>query len=148
MRDNAVVLSVEANLAWVKVSPLVSCCQCSARSLCAGHKDAAGRLAVRNPLQARPGDSVVIEVPEANYHQDLIRIFGLLLAGLLLGLALGYGIRPLAGIGLAENGLLGLAAGLGLSAVGLFFYYRTRKRQSGYPMIVEISDKGGSNEQA
>lgn len=148
MRDNAVVLSVEDNLAWVKVSPLVSCGACSARSLCAGHRDSAGRLAVRNPVQARPGDCVVIEVPETNYHRDLIRMFGFLLVGLLLGLALGYVIRPLGGLGQAENGLLGLVAGLGLSGIGLFYYYRSRKRQPGYPMIVEISDKGGFHGQA
>jgi positive regulator of sigma E activity len=148
MRDNAVVLSVEDSLAWVKVSPRVSCGECSARSFCAGQKDAAGRLAVRNPLQARPGDTVVIEVPETNYHQDLIRIFGCLLVGLLLGLALGYVIRPLGGLGQAENGLFGLVAGLGLSGFGLFYYYRSQKRQPSYPMIVEISDKGGSHGQA
>jgi hypothetical protein len=89
----------------------------------------------------------VIEVPEANYHRDLIRIFGFLLAGLLLGLALGYVIRPLAGLAKPENALLGLAVGLGLSGFGLFSYFRTRKRHSGYPMIVEISDKGGPHGQ-
>jgi len=148
MRDNAVVLSVEDNLAWVKVSPQITCSECSARSLCAGQKDAAGRLAVRNPLRARPGDNVVIEVPETNYHRDLIRIFGLLLAGLVLGLAFGYIFRPLAGSGQAENGLLGLVVGLSLSGLSLFYYYRSRKRQPSYPMIVQIGNKGGSHGQA
>lgn len=147
MRDNAVVLSVEDNLAWVMVSPQVSCGECSARSLCAGQKDAAGRLAVRNPLQARPGDNVVIEVPETNYHQDLIRIFGFLLVGLLIGLAVGYIIHPLSGLGQAENSLLGLVAGIGLSGCGLFYYYRNRKKQPAYPTVVEISNKEGSHGQ-
>ncbi len=143
MRDNAVVLSVEDNLAWVKVSPQIACRECSSRSLCAGRKDAAGRLAVQNPLRARPGDSVVIEVPETNYHRDLIRIFGFLLFGLLLGLTLGYVIRPLSRLGQAENGLLGLASGVGLSSLGVFSYYRGRKGKTNYPTIVEIDNKGG-----
>jgi positive regulator of sigma E activity len=148
MKDKALVLSTQDNLAWVKVSPQISCAECPARSLCAGQKDAAGRLTVRNPVQARPGDSVLIEVTETNYHKDLIRIFGLLLIGSLLGLTLGSVIRPLIGLGQAENGLLGLAVGLIISGTGLFYYYRTRKRQPDYPVIVEINVEGGSHGQA
>jgi positive regulator of sigma E activity len=142
MKDNATVISVHNDLAWVKVSPKVSCCECSARALCAGQKDAEGQLAARNPLQARPGDEVEIEVPETNYHKELIMIFGLLLAASLAGLALGYALVPIGRLPPAENGFLGLVIGLILSGFGLFRYYRGREEKAGYPVIVEILKKG------
>jgi len=136
------VISVRNDLAWVKVSPKVSCCECSARSLCAGQKDGEGRLAVRNPLHAQPGDEVEIEVPETNYHKELIMIFGLLLLASLAGLALGYGLTPFRRFSPAENGFFGLVLGLFISAFGLFRYYRGRREKPGYPMIVGILKKG------
>jgi len=145
MRDNAVVVSVKESLAWVQVTPQVSCTECSARSLCAGHKDGAGRLAVQNPLQARPGDEVEIEVPEANYQKDMMRIFGLLLVASLAGLGLGYAARPLSSLDPASNGLLGLLAGILIAATGLVRYYRAHRRKAGYPVIVEILNRGGSH---
>jgi positive regulator of sigma E activity len=142
MKDNATVISAHNDLAWVKVSPKVSCCECSARALCAGQKDAEGQLAVRNPLQARPGDEVEIEVPETNYNKELIVIFGLLLAGSLAGLALGYMLVPIGRLSPAENSFFGLVTGLILSGFGLFRYYRGRKEKASYPVIIGILKKG------
>lgn len=143
MKDNATVISVGNDFARVKVSPKIACCECSARSLCAGLKNGEGQLKVRNPLHAGPGDEVEIEVPETNYHQELIMIFGLLLAGCLAGLGLGYWLMPLGRFSAAENGFFGLGLGLFLSAFGLYRYYRGRKEKPGYPVIVEILKKGG-----
>lgn len=136
------MISVSNDTALVKVSPKVSCCECSARALCAGQKDAHGQLEVRNPLHAQPGDEVEIEVLEANYHKELIMIFGLLLGSSLAGLALGYGLTPIGRFSQAENGFFCLLAGLFLSAFGLFRYYRGRKEKLGYPVIIGILKKG------
>lgn len=136
------MISVRNDFAWVKVSPKIACCECSARSICAGLKNGEGQLKARNPLHAEPGDEVEIEVPETNYHKELIMIFGLLLAGCLAGLALGYGLTPLARFSAAANGFFGLMLGLFLSAFGLFRYYRGRREKAAYPVIVEILKKG------
>jgi len=143
MKDSAVVISVRDGLAWVKVIPRVSCCDCSARALCAGGKDAEGRLEVRNSVLAEPGDEVEIDIPETNYHRDLIRIFGLLLLAMLAGLGLGSAIKPFGQLSTAENGLAGLVPAVVLSGFGLYRYCRARKSQPGYPVITEIIDKGG-----
>jgi positive regulator of sigma E activity len=142
MRDNATVITVRDDLAWVKVASCVPCADCSANAFCAGQRDAEGRLAVRNPVQAKPGDEVEIEVPEERYHRDLIVIFGILLAASLAGLALGYGLSPVRGLSSEENALLGLLLGLFLSGFGLLRAYRGRMKKSGYPVIVGILRKG------
>ncbi len=143
MKDSAVVISVLGELAWVKVIPSISCSDCSARALCAGTKNSEGRIEARNPIRAQPGDEVEIEVPEMNYHSDLIRIFGFLLTAMLAGLGLGTAVKPFGHLSTTENGLAGLAAALVLSGFGLYRYYRARKSQAHYPVITDIIDKGG-----
>ena len=90
MKDNATVIRVEDGLAWVKVTPKVACCKCSARALCSAKQDEEGKLAVRNPVDAHPGDEVEIDVPETDYSRALSGIFALLLIASLAGLTLGY----------------------------------------------------------
>lgn len=143
MRDNAVVISVGDGLAWVKVIPRVSCGDCSARAFCAATKDGEGRIEARNLVRALPGDEVELEVPETNYHRDLIRIFGFFLLAIVAGLGLGSVLKPFGQLSTAENGLAGLVAAVVLCGFALFRYYRARKSQAGYPVITEIIDKGG-----
>jgi positive regulator of sigma E activity len=143
MRDSAIVISVRDELAWVKVVSRVPCCDCSARALCAGMQDGEGRIQARNPVHAQPGDEVELDVPETNYHRDLIRIFGLLLLAVLAGLGLGSALKPFGGLSTAENGLAGLLAALILSGFAIYRYYRARSNRAAYPVITDITDKGG-----
>jgi positive regulator of sigma E activity len=143
MRDSATVIRVQNDLTWVKVSPKVACCECSARALCSAKQDEEGKLAVRNPVDARPGDEVEIEVPETDYTRALSDIFGFLLIGSLAGLALGYILSPIGSLAAGENGLIGLLVGLGLSGLAIRRRYRAAKRDGGWPVIVEILKKGG-----
>jgi positive regulator of sigma E activity len=143
MRDSATVIRVQNGLAWVKVTPKVACCECSARALCSAKQDEDGQLAVRNPVDAHPGDEVEIDVPETDYTRTLSTIFGLLLIGSLAGLALGYILSPVRSLTPGENGLIGLLAGLGLSGLGIHRRYRSGKHDAGWPVIIEIIKKGG-----
>ncbi|HUU39102.1 MAG TPA: SoxR reducing system RseC family protein [Candidatus Desulfaltia sp.] len=143
MKDSATVIRVQNGLAWVKVTPKVACCECSARALCSAKQDKEGKLAVRNPVGARPGDEVEIEVPETDYSRALSAIFGFLLIGSLAGLALGYFLSPVSSLAPGENGLIGLLAGLGLSGLAIQRRYRAGKRDAGWPVVVEILKKGG-----
>ena len=90
MKDNGLVVSINKDLAHVEVKCLEACRDCSARSLCVGQKQAKGLLAVKNPLNAGPGDKVQIEVPDTNYSKALILLFGTLLIVALIGMAAGY----------------------------------------------------------
>lgn len=143
MKDSATVVRVQNGLAWVKVTPKVACCECSARALCTAKQDGEGKLAVRNTVGARPGDEVEIEVPETDYSRALSVIFGFLLIASLAGLAVGYILSPISSLAPGENGLIGLLAGLGLSGLAIHRRYRAGKRYAGWPVIVEILKKGG-----
>ncbi|MFZ2052978.1 MAG: SoxR reducing system RseC family protein [Candidatus Aminicenantales bacterium] len=143
MKDSATVVRVQNDLAWVKVTPKVACCECSARMFCSAKQDEEGKLAVRNPVGARPGDEVEIEVPETDYSRALSAIFGFLLIASLAGLALGYVFSPVRSLAPGENGLIGLLAGLGLSGLVIHRRYRAGKRDAGWPVIVEILKNGG-----
>src|SRR4030042_3602791 len=142
MRDSATVIRVENDLAWVQAKPRIACCNCSAMSLCAGNKDGKGHIAVRNPLRARPGDHVEIDVPETHYSRELAKIFGLLLLAALAGMALAYGAAPLRGLTPGENGFFGLMAGLLLCGLVIYRRYHPGKESVRWPVIVGILDKG------
>jgi positive regulator of sigma E activity len=142
MKDSATVIRVQNGLAWVKVAPKVDCCECSARALCSGKQDREGKLAVRNPLGARPGDEVEIEVPETDYSRALTAIFGSLLIASLAGLALGYILSPVRSLGPGGNGFIGLLIGLGLSGLAIHRRYRAGNRDAGWPVIIQILKKG------
>jgi positive regulator of sigma E activity len=143
MKDNATVIRVEDGLAWVKVTPKVACCKCSARALCSAKQDEEGKLAVRNPVDAHPGDEVEIDVPETDYSRVLSAIFGLLLIASLAGLALGYLIAPFKSLAPGINGLIGLAAGLGLGGLAIHRRYRSGQQEAGWPVIIAVLKKGG-----
>jgi positive regulator of sigma E activity len=142
MRDSARVIRVEKDLAWVQAEPRIPCCDCSALSLCAGKMDPKGHIVVRNPLRARPGDDVEIEVPETDYSRELAKIFGLLLFAALAGMALGHIVSPLKGFTPGENGFFGLLAGLLLCGFVIYRHYHRGKASVRWPVIVGILDKG------
>lgn len=145
MKDNGTVVRLQDSLAWIRVIPKVACCDCSARALCSAKQDEEGTLAVRNPLGARPGDEVEIEVPETAYSRALSTIFGLLLVVTLAGLALGYLLRPVRSLSPAENGLIGFLAGLVLGGLAVHRRYRAGKADASWPVIIAILKKGGSH---
>lgn len=145
MRDNATVIRVQDGLAWVRVAPKVVCGECSARALCSAKQDKEGRLAVRNPVEARPGDEVEIDVPETDYSRALSAIFGLLLIASLAGLAVGYILVPVRSLTPGINGVIGLLAGLGLGGLAVHRRYRSGKHDAGWPVIIAVLNKGGSH---
>lgn len=145
MKDNATVVRLENGLAWVKVTPKVACCECSARTLCSARQDEEGKLAVRNPVDAHPGDEVEIEVPETDYGRALSAIFGWLLVVSLAGLTLGYILSPLRSLAAWINGFLGLLAGLIIGGLVVRRRYRPGKNDTAWPVIIDILKKGGSH---
>ena len=112
MRDNGLVLAVDRNLAEVEVSCLEGCDDCAARSLCIGHKQIKGRLSVRNPLGAKPGDKVIIEIPEEHYSKALALLFSGLLIAMLAGMGGGYLMAFLLPFPSLSTSIFGFVAGL------------------------------------
>ncbi len=145
MKDSATVICLEKGLAWVKVTPKVACSECSGRALCSARQDGEGKLAVRNPVDARPGDEVEIEVPETDYGRALSAIFGWLLSASLAGLTLGYIFSPARSLAPWINGCLGLLAGLIIGGLVVRHRYRPGKNDTAWPVIIDILKKGGSH---
>ena len=144
MKDKGTVIPTENNLAKVEVACLEVCQGCSASGLCIGPKNAEGLLSVRNPLEAKAGDYVLIAIPESSYSKALILIFGVLLCAILTGMGLGYFISPILPLSPSESSSLGIALGVVLTGIGLSFRFKRINNQSLYPEITEILKKGGS----
>ncbi len=144
MKDRGVVVSTANSFAQVEVSCLEACQECSASSLCIGHKNARGFLSVRNPLHAKTGDRVMIAIPESRYGKALILLFGILLLAVLAGMGVGYLISPFLPLSSLGSSLCGIALGVVLAGVGLSHRFKRINNESLYPEITEILTKGGS----
>lgn len=144
MKDNGRVISTKAELAQVDVNCFEACHDCSAKSLCAGYKHSKGQLSVKNPIQARPGDQVQIEIPETQYSKALILLFGSLLLAALAGMSIGYSISKFLSLASVESSLAGFFLGLILAGFWLFRYFHNKKKEHLYPVIVNIIKKEGS----
>ncbi len=142
MTDNGTVISTNDGLAQVKVNCLLPCDDCRAHSLCIGNKQAQGQLYVKNPLQAHPGDEVLIEIPEEQYSRALIILFGLLLLGSLTGMIAGYFLSSIIPLSSSESSFIGLACGLSIAGYLLFRYFQKKNQSTLYPIITNIIRKG------
>jgi hypothetical protein len=142
MTDSGLVVTTAGDLAEVQVDCFVGCRDCAAKDLCIGNKKTAGRLSVKNPLHAHPGDRVKIRIPENQYSHALILLFGGLLAAALLGMGGGYMLGTIFSLPGSMAGPIGLAVGLvsGGFAIGLLF--RQKNKEQLYPVITDIIQKG------
>ncbi len=146
MIDEALVIDIHNGLARIKVRPQTACCDCAAQALCQGSTGTDGMMTALNPLQARPGDAVRVEIPESGYNKEAIRIFGLLLASALAGLGLGSLASQIFHTPTSVSGILGVALGLAGGGLGLFLYSRRARREPLYPVIREVIGKGADHE--
>ncbi len=145
MKDKGLVVSSSGDLAKVAVSCLVSSCQgCSARNLCGGKEKDQGILMARNPVQAVPGDKVLLEIPDQSYNKAIISLFGGLLLASVAGAGVGYLVGHIFSIPPSGISLAGLC--FFLAASGLWFGHRFRKKNRDlFPVIIDISSKGASH---
>ena len=143
MRDKGLVIAIRDGLARVEVQCLIeSCGSCSAKSLCSGHDKDKGHLDVQNPLDARVGDEVEIEIPETKYHQALILLFGALLIALLLGMGGGYLLSFLLPLSASAASFFGLIITEAITGAFLFRYFKRKFKSQLYPVITNILNKG------
>ena len=144
MTDKGRVVSTEKDFAQVEVACFDGCHNCSAQSLCIGNKQNQGRLSVKNPIHALPGDTVKIQISEDRYNQALILLFGGLLAALFIGLGGGYLVASIFSLPSPLASFFGLALGLMVGGLSLHRIFRQKNKQQLYPVIVDIIKKGES----
>lgn len=142
MTDNGLVITTEKDFAEVEVDCFEGCHDCTARSLCIGNKQNKGRLSVKNPLDALPGDEVKIQIPEDRYSQALILLFGGLLLAILLGMGGGYLSALVFSLPSYLASFIGLAAGLVIGGFVLTRIFRRKNKEHLYPVIIDIIKKG------
>ncbi len=143
MRDSGLVISVQGDLAQIQVSCSDACSDCSASSLCKGPNQSKGLIEARNPHNAAPGDEVQIEIPETNYNRALILLFGTLLVASVGGAFAGILLAGTLSLPSSQAGFFGFILGLGAAIPWLVRYFRTANLKSLYPVILDITKKGG-----
>ena len=136
------MIAIQGDLAQVRVDCAQACQECSASSLCKGSAEKDGMISAQNPMDAAPGDEVLIEVPESRYNRALIRLFSALLGGALLGAVAGYGLSGPLSLDPSLSGPLGFFVGLGFVIPGLILYFRKINLRYLSPSIIEIIQKG------
>ena len=143
MKDNGIVISVQGDLAQIKVSCSDGCSDCSASSLCKGPSQGEGHIDARNPHNATPGDEVLIEIPETNYNRALILLFGTLLMASVGGAVAGFLLAHPLSLPSSLAGFFGFFVGLGAAIPVLIRYFHRANQENLYPIILDITKKGG-----
>ena len=142
MTDKGLVITTERDRAEVEITCLTGCHECTAKSLCIGNKHNKGRLSVKNPLHAQPGDQVEIHIPEEKYSRALILLFGWLLSAIFLGIGAGYVSSMIFPLSVSMASLIGLACGLAIGGSVLDRIFRHKNKDQLYPVIIDIIKKG------
>ncbi len=142
MKDKGTVVSTKSDFARVEVACLEACQGCSARSLCIGQKNAKSLLSVRNPLQAKEGDRVLIAIPESRYSKALILFFGVLLFATLAGMGVGYLFSRIIPLSSSESSVGGVFLGVAFAGAWLSKRFKKVNNTFLYPEIIEIIHEG------
>ena len=133
IEEQASVVALEGDFAWVEAARATTCGQCSARGGC-GTSMLAGvlgrrraRLKALNRAGARPGDQVVIGLPEGELMQGTLALYLLPLAGLFAGGLAGETLAALPALAGTE---VPTVAGAALGFWAGLFWARARTRRS------------------
>jgi sigma-E factor negative regulatory protein RseC len=121
--SEAVVVSVEAEHAWLDITAGAGCGSCEKAAGCSSG-DGAGRRRqrIRNTVGARVGDTVIVGVPDGAVLKATLWAYMIPLALALIGVASGLTL------GGEALGALGALGGL---AIGWFALRGTERRYSG-----------------
>jgi positive regulator of sigma E activity len=138
MTERGLVVDTDEQIAHVKVEKSGDCGGCNA---CSIGKDRTMIAEVENPINAKKGDSVLIEVNDKQAIKAGLLVFGLPLAALFLGV---FGISKIAQIiGFANSsstigGIIGFVL-FALVSVGVYFYSGHSKKNGRHSLkIIKI----------
>lgn len=142
MRDEALVKKIDGPYAEVLVQPKEACHRCASRALCSLNETGEAVLRVLNPLAAKPGDVVEIEIPEATYSRQLMLIFGLLILISIAGAGLGTILSTWSGLSVSLAGAIGFFTGASLASLVIWKIFR-RPKKTIFPVICAILNSNG-----
>jgi sigma-E factor negative regulatory protein RseC len=132
IEETAHVVETEGEYAWVETQRRSSCGSCSAKGCGTGALSKvlgrrSQRLRVRNPIDARPGDAVVLGIDEQALLRGSLAVYIVPLLAMLAGALLGEVLAPQWG---SEPETLSLLLGLAGLAAGFFWLHRYNRRLS------------------
>ncbi len=116
-KEAGVVVRAEAHHIYVRIERADACHGCEAEGACRtlGGKAKAVELRVENTLDAKPGDTVVLALPEVNVLKASAAVYLIPAATLIGGALAGNRIGPGEDLSALLGAAAGLLVGLGLS---------------------------------
>lgn len=137
MEQAVVVIKVWGGEALVRGRRATACGGCAGKSSCGTLGSWVERYAemrVSNPLGARVGDDVIIDVPDGEFLRAALRLYGAPMLGFF---AAGFAARAIAlSMGMADAELLAAVAALGgMFAVFLWLRNTDKERMSGARIV-------------
>lgn len=114
MQEEGRIIKVEGNRAKVALAPKEACQSCK---LCHAGRQGEMIIQVENPIGARVGDQVKLEIEAEEVLRSAFLLYGFPLLGLLIGFLVG-GVVISSEPGIIGGGL----TGLGLAFLGLYLY--------------------------
>jgi len=130
IEERAQVVALEGESAWVETERRSSCGSCEAKGCGTGALSKVlgarvQRIRVHNPIQARPGDSVILGIEESVLLQGSLMVYILPLLSMLAGGLLGETLAPQWG---SDGEMLSLLLGV-LGLAGGFLWLRRYQRR-------------------
>lgn len=136
MREKAIVVKNNKNQAQVEIKRSAACDGCKGCSV--GREGKSLRVWAQNPIGARVGQTVEIELSEATFLSATLIAYGVPLLAFILGVGLGFKVAIPLNISAVEP--FSLFVGLGLMAIGFltirFFTNREEVRKKYTARIV------------
>jgi len=137
LKETAVVVSTTPKQAKVAIVRSEACGSCPAKSMCSAASGNINVLEVRNPVEAKPGEKVIIELqPEALVRATAL-LYLLPAVAMVVGATAGW---LQAGTDLGS--MFGALAGLAAASCFLFWHGRKEKTAKG-PTISKVLSPGG-----
>lgn len=140
IEETAHVVETEGEFAWVETERRSSCGSCSVKGCGTGALSKilgkrSQQLKVRNPIDAKPGDEVILGIREEDLLKGSLAVYIVPLLAMLAGALLGEGLAPQWG---SDNEVLSLFFGLLGFAAGLLWlhYFNRRLSRNGSFMAV------------
>jgi sigma-E factor negative regulatory protein RseC len=137
LKENAIVVSTSHGLAKVAIVRSEACGSCPAKSMCSAAKGNLNILEVRNPVEAKPGEKVVIELQPAMLVKATAMLYLLPAVAMVAGATAGW-LRSGSDMGAMAGALAGFAA----SSLFLYVHGRKQKAEIG-PKISKVLAPGG-----
>lgn len=136
LKETATVVSTTPKRAKVAIVRSEACGSCPAKNMCSTASGNLNVLEVRNPVKARPGEKVVIELQPRALVRATAMIYLVPTVSMVIGSTLGW-LRTSTDVG----AMTGALAGFLVASLFLYLHGRQERSASG-PVISEILQPG------